>query len=92
MMFVASIPNVYNNAISPPSTQAATNPGGQSPHLYRLIGNLSGVRSSDSGVHEPPKVLPPIMVFIEIRIVVGPGDGLRRRGRARVRYRSGRRR
>ena len=78
-MFVASIPNVCDSAMSPLSTRTTTDTSGQDPHLDRLIGNLSGVRSSDPRVHEPPKLLPPIMIFIEIGIVVRPGDGSRRR-------------
>ena len=59
------------------------------PHLDRLIDYLAGVRYSDPRIHKPPKLQPPIMVYIEIGILMPPGDGPRGRGRARIRYRGG---
>ena len=79
MMFLASIINVCGalSALSPRVMTKTQRTG--IPHLDRFIGYLTRVRSNYSRVHEPPELLPPVVVFIEIGIIVYPGGGLRGR-------------
>lgn len=57
-------------------------------HLDGFIGHFTRVRSSDPRIHEPPELLPPIVVSIEMGVFVRLRWRFRGRGRARIRCRS----
>lgn len=83
MMFSASINNVFDMYISPSCTDDDWS-WRTGSHLDSFICYFARVRSGDPRIHEPPKLLPPVMVFIEL--------GIRGDEHAWIRYRRGRRR
>lgn len=73
--------------VSPPRTNDDQKQTAE-PHLDSLISHFMRVWSRYPRIHESPKLLPPFVVFIKMRVVVRLGDRLRRRGCARIRRRS----
>ena len=90
-MFPASIDSVLHLPLAPPEW-AMTKTGGQDPHLDCFIGRLARVRSGDPRVHKPPKLLPPVVIFIEVGVVMRHRDELHGRRHARTLWRSWHRR
>ena len=88
MRFPASIISVLATLLALPTWTVTTR-----SHPDGFIGYFARVLSSDPRIYEPSKLLPPIVVSIEIGVVMCFRRRFRRRGRARIRcggwYRGG---